>query len=319
MSRTLGAGKLNFIWLSPTKIEINFDPPEQIEREEISCKIAIYKERRDSEPKNKRFPSLEGKCVIMEELDHFERYFIRMEYETTGNDTLSGSTDLYYVRAAEGIPDKVKNLKLNKSQTPPHTNEYAVIPITWDEPAAPKGLITGYKIRWKLNKSPFNIFSVRQCGKSYAIKVFSPNERYTAFVSAKTIAGYGAENEVTFKVGAPPDWKYKDPSEDKPKGKPDSEGEEGGRKEDQRSIQVNGTIADRILFEAQSRRKIGHEYGIGHARVLISACTLMVAVMLTWFLKYAIFDGRITGDTKANKTKGDFCPFKDFQASASFR
>ncbi|RCN52802.1 hypothetical protein ANCCAN_01179, partial [Ancylostoma caninum] len=128
-----------------------------------------------------------------------------MEYETTGNDTQSGSTDLYYVRAAEGIPDKVKNLKLNKSQTPLHTSEYAVIPITWDEPAASKGLITGYKIRWKLlNKSPFSIFSVEQCEKSYAIKVFSHNERYTAFVSAKTMVGYGDEKEITFDVGPPP-------------------------------------------------------------------------------------------------------------------
>ncbi|RCN52804.1 hypothetical protein ANCCAN_01181 [Ancylostoma caninum] len=127
-----------------------------------------------------------------------------MEYETTGNDTLHGSTDLYYVRAAEGIPGRVRNLKLNKSQTSNHTNEYAVIPITWDKPAAPRGLIAGYKIRWKLNKSPFNIFSVRHCGKSYGIKVFSHNERYTVFVSAKTMAGYGDEKELTFEVGAPP-------------------------------------------------------------------------------------------------------------------
>ncbi|KAL6726540.1 hypothetical protein Aduo_008502 [Ancylostoma duodenale] len=240
-----------------------------------------------------------------------------MEYETTGNDTLSGSTDLYYVRAAEGIPDKVKNLKLNKSQTPLHTNEYAVIPITWDKPAAPKGLITGYKIRWKLNKSPFNLFFVEQCGKSYAIKVFSHNERYTAFVSAKTMVGYGDEKELAFEVGSPPDWKYKGPSDDESKGKPDSEGKDSGRK-DEKPMQVNGTSADRILFEAQLRRKIGREYGIGHARILISACTLAIAIMFAWFLKYTIFDGRTSRDIKARKNRGDFPSFRAFQAAASF-
>ncbi|RCN52803.1 hypothetical protein ANCCAN_01180 [Ancylostoma caninum] len=54
----------------------------------------------------------------------------------------------------------------------------------------------------------------------------------------------------------------------------------------------------------QLRREIGHEYGIGHARILMSACTLMIAIMFTWFLKYAFFDGRITSNIKARKTKG---------------
>ncbi|EYC42871.1 hypothetical protein Y032_0514g2771 [Ancylostoma ceylanicum] len=127
-----------------------------------------------------------------------KRYYIRLEYKTTGNDSLSGSTDLFYVRTAEGIPGQVRNLKLNGSKTNLHTKEYAVFPITWDEPSVKKGQIIGYKIRWKLSKLHFDIFVVEQCGKSYEIKVFSHNERYKAFVSAKTIVGYGAETELAF-------------------------------------------------------------------------------------------------------------------------
>lgn len=50
--------------------------------------------------------------VFKKQKKNSERYYIRFEYETTGNDTLSGSTDLYYVTTAEGIPDQVENLKL---------------------------------------------------------------------------------------------------------------------------------------------------------------------------------------------------------------
>ncbi|RCN52801.1 hypothetical protein ANCCAN_01178, partial [Ancylostoma caninum] len=109
-------------------------------------------------------------------------------------------------------------------------------------------------------------------------------------------------------------WKYEDPSEDKTKPKL---GEESGRK-DEKPMQVNGTSADRILFEAQLRRKIGHEYGIGHARILVSACTLLIAILFAWFLKYTILDGRITSDIKARKSKGDSWYFWSLSGIRSF-
>ncbi|EYC43005.1 hypothetical protein Y032_0507g2691 [Ancylostoma ceylanicum] len=299
-------GALNFTWTPQARLEVYFDLPAEFAGKEILYNIAIHKGSPDEKAKNEMFTSLERRILIKEKLNHFDRYYIRLKYETTGNDSLSGSTDLFYVRTAEGIPGQVRNLKLSGSKTNLHTKEYAVFPITWDEPSVKKGQIIGYKIRWKLSKSLFDIFFVEQCGNSYEIKVFSHNERYKAFISAKTIAGYGAETELAFDVGSPPDWKYKGPVGDKPSGKPEGKGKtEKDGKGGQKSTQVNGTLtADRIMFEAQLRKKIGHEYGIGHARILISACTLMIATMFAWFLKYTLLEGRVTSDIKVRKTKG---------------
>uniref|UniRef100_A0A8L8JVB6 Cadherin domain-containing protein n=1 Tax=Heligmosomoides polygyrus TaxID=6339 RepID=A0A8L8JVB6_HELPZ len=59
-------------------------------------------------------------------------------------------------------------------------------------------------IRWKLLKSPFNIFEVEQCDNSYDLKAYSQEETYEVFISARTSKGYGPEKQLMFAIGSPP-------------------------------------------------------------------------------------------------------------------
>lgn len=65
------------------------------------------------------------------------------------------------------------------------------------------GFVRGYKIRWKLLKSPFNIFEVEQCDNSYDLKAYSQEETYEVFISARTSKGYGPEKQLMFAIGSP--------------------------------------------------------------------------------------------------------------------
>ncbi|KAK6744361.1 hypothetical protein RB195_011204 [Necator americanus] len=210
------------------------------------------------------------------------KYLVQLEYKTTGNDTKAGKTDAFFVMTGEDKPGPVMNPKIelivNQSSV-----EYATFSVKWSEPIQKNGIISGYKIRWKLAESPFNIFFVEQCDKKYNIKVFSPNKNYTAHISAKTSQGYGKEVMLKFAVGSPPDWRTKSSS---------NKSSNGNDKDKGKQNKTDVLTVDRIAFEAQLRRKVGHEYAVGHARILISACTLMISVMFAWFLKHIITEGR---------------------------
>ncbi|WKX98667.1 hypothetical protein Q1695_013954 [Nippostrongylus brasiliensis] len=175
------------------------------------------------------------------------------------------------------IPPPEKPPTVNTTET-----EHATFRVTWLPPSEPAGFIQKYKIRWKLERSPYTIYAEELCGTTYDLRrttydlrLYWAEERYQVFISAATSKGYGPEKRLDVAIGSPPDWIYR------PKNVTTST-------ESANVTEPSIKRLDRRKFEAQLRAEIGHEYQVGRTRVLISIVFLLICLAFAYFLKTVV-------------------------------
>ncbi|KAJ1370842.1 hypothetical protein KIN20_032656 [Parelaphostrongylus tenuis] len=111
------------------------------------------------------------------------------------------STDIYLFITAQDIPGEVTNETIIRQHA--NSSEYAVFTLAWDPPQIKNGKIKGYRIRWKLKNSKYNLFIHEQCQNNYDLKVYYIDEEYEVYISARTARGFGPEKKLEFVVGTP--------------------------------------------------------------------------------------------------------------------
>lgn len=196
------------------------------------------------------------------------KYIFKLDVLSQDDEKAIHSLGLFVFYGEEGLPDPVNSATTKRLPTK-RTDDHVSVRVTWSPPLNVNGFVRGYKIRWKLLKSPFNIFEVEQCDNSYDLKAYSQEETYEVFISARTSKGYGPEKQLMFAIGSPPDWHFSIPS---------------GRTTKPPRV-VSYPEVDQREFEQRLRKKVGHEYRVHPARVILSVATFVISMIFSWFLK----------------------------------
>ncbi|WKX98664.1 hypothetical protein Q1695_013953 [Nippostrongylus brasiliensis] len=181
-----------------------------------------------------------------------------------------------YLLEEEGLPNEVEGAEIKAVTSEYSPTEHATFRVTWLPPSEPAGMIQKYKIRWKLERSPYTIYAEERCNiTEYDLRLYWAEERYQVFISAATSKGYGPEKRLDVAIGSPPDWIYR------PKNVTTST-------EPANVTEPSIKRLDRRKFEAQLRAEIGHEYQVGRTRVLISIVFLLICLAFAYFLKTVV-------------------------------
>ncbi|VDL79813.1 unnamed protein product [Nippostrongylus brasiliensis] len=137
-----------------------------------------------------------------------EEPFVSNAYKYRGN------TPFFLLLRDAGLPNKVRSAAI-KAVKSKHTAEYATFRVTWSPPTKPNGAIVGYKVRWKLERSPYTMYEEKLCNiTEYELRLYWGEERYQVFISAATSKGYGPEKRLDVAIGSPPDWTYRSAAPD---------------------------------------------------------------------------------------------------------
>ncbi|VDL65586.1 unnamed protein product [Nippostrongylus brasiliensis] len=110
-----------------------------------------------------------------------------------------------YLLEEEGLPNEVEGAEIKAVTSEYSPTEHATFRVTWLPPSEPAGMIQKYKIRWKLERSPYTIYAEERCNiTEYDLRLYWAEERYQVFISAATSKGYGPEKRLDVAIGSPP-------------------------------------------------------------------------------------------------------------------
>ncbi|WKX98668.1 hypothetical protein Q1695_013954 [Nippostrongylus brasiliensis] len=220
--------------------------------------------------------------LIVKHREYAAKIYFRLEYWLMKNASIKGNTPFFLLLRDAGLPNKVRSAAI-KAVKSKHTAEYATFRVTWSPPTKPNGAIVGYKVRWKLERSPYTMYEEKLCNiTEYELRLYWGEERYQVFISAATSKGYGPEKRLDVAIGSPPDWTY-------------------------RSAAPDEDLIEQRKFVPQSRKELRYKYAVRRERVLIALGTVLVGIMFGYYLKRSLYPKPAENkpDRKHRKKQGD--------------